>query len=613
MSSIKIFVSHSPDSHNIRPEMPFFYHITAGSDLQTEPLPGHMLQDNTGDHISYKNRSFCELTVQYWAWKNTEADYYGFCHYRRYFSFAPEKMRQADCGCLVFPYFNRHVQALLCMDAEAVCRKAGQHDVLIAEGIPVHALGARSVADHYRKAPGLNIRDLQLFYKILVKKYPELAGAAACYLNGSIFYPCNMFIMKKELFVHYCDMLFTVLEEFERRADMGSYSREAYRTPGHLGERFAGIYFTYLGRQGGYRLGELQMAMIGNAQAETYEKPARNEINEINEIPVVFAADKTYLPMLCACLRSLVNCADPDRNYHIYILHTELDNARRQAFLKAFLIENVRVEFVDVGPHVYGYRLRAKEHITKETYYRFLILDLFKDCQKVVYLDTDIIVRRDIAQLYDTQLGDCLIAAAADADFAGQCNGANMDTAHYCAKVLKLSSPSAYVQAGVIVFHVSEMRKTISVRKLMRMAEHGNYMYSDQDILNIVCQGRIKLLDMAWNVMADSGRGRADVIRQAPRSILQDYERARKDPYIIHYCGSTKPWKYPGGDFAEEFWMAARQTPYYEQLLGGIAGQEGRDTVLEKTVGMLRNAAKKILPQGSRIRRSIGRLYWKLK
>lgn len=422
-----------------------------------------------------------------------------------------------------------------------------------------------------------------------------------------------MFIMKKELFVHYCDMLFTVLEEFELRADMGSYSREAYRTPGHLGERFAGIYFTYLGRQGGYRLGELQMAMIGNAQAETYEKPARNEINEINEIPVVFAADKTYLPMLCVCLRSLVNCADPDRNYHIYILHTELDNVCRQTFLKAFLVENVRVEFVDVGPHVYGYRLRAKEHITKETYYRFLILDLFKGCQKVVYLDTDIIVRRDIAQLYDTQLGDCLIAAAVDADFAGQCNGANMDTAHYCAKVLKLSSPSAYVQAGVIVFHVSEMRKTIRVRKLMRMAEHGNYMYSDQDILNIVCQGRIKLLDMAWNVMADSGRGRADVIRQAPRSILQDYERARKDPYIIHYCGSVKPWKYPGGDFAEEFWEAARQTPYYEQLLGIMAGQESRDTVLERTVGMLRTAAKKILPQGSRIRRSIGRLYWKLK
>ncbi len=242
-----------------------------------------------------------------------------------------------------------------------------------------------------------------------------------------------------------------------------------------------------------------------------------------------------------------------------------------------------------------------------------MILDLFKDCQKVVYLDTDIIVRRDIAQLYDTQLGDCLIAAAVDADFAGQCNGANMDTAHYCAKVLKLSSPSAYVQAGVIVFHISEMRKKISVKKLMRMAEHRNYMYSDQDILNIVCQGRIKLLDMAWNVMADSGRGRADVIRQAPRSILQDYERARKDPYIIHYCGSAKPWKYPGGDFAEEFWEAARQTPYYEQLLGIMAGQESRDTVLERTVGMLRTAAKKILPQGSRIRRSIGRLYWKLK
>lgn len=607
MTSIKIFVAHSPDSHDIQAKSPFFYHMIAGSDFQTEPELENMLRDNTGDHISYKNRSYCELTVQYWAWKNAKADYYGFCHYRRYFSFAPDKMRQADCGCLVFPYFSKSVQELLCMDGKEIRRKVMQYDFLTAEGIPVHALGARSVADHYRKAPGLKMKDLELFYKILVKKYPELAGAAESYLGGRIFYPCNMFIMKKELFARYCEMLFTILDEFERRTDMSSYSKEAYRTPGHLGERFAGIYFTYLGQQGRYRLGELQMAMIEHTQAGTYAAPARDEI------PVVFAADRAYLPVLGVCIRSLAKCADPARNYHIYVFHTELDHAGRQTLLKDHLMENIKIDFVDVGVHVSEYRLRAKEHITKETYYRFLILDIFKGCEKVVYLDTDILVRRDIAQLYDTQLGDCLIAAALDADFAGQCSGANMDTRRYCAEVLKLKNPSAYVQAGVLVFHVSEMNKRISVKKLMQMAEQGNYMYSDQDILNIVCQGRIKLLDMAWNVMADSGRGRADVIRQAPRDILQEYERARKEPYIIHYCGSSKPWKYPGGDFAQEFWEMARQTPYYEQLLCGILGREKKGVMLEKTVSMLKTAAKKILPKGSRIRRSVGRLYWKLK
>ena len=47
-----------------------------------------IIGDNTGENISEKRMTFCELTTQYWAWKNVDADYYGFCHYRRYFSFS---------------------------------------------------------------------------------------------------------------------------------------------------------------------------------------------------------------------------------------------------------------------------------------------------------------------------------------------------------------------------------------------------------------------------------------------------------------------------------------------------------------------------------------------
>ena len=75
-----------------------------------------------------------------------------------------------------------------------------------------------------------------------------------------------------------------------------------------------------------------------------------------------------------------------------------------------------------------GYQLKAKEHISTETFYRFLILDILKMYPKVVYLDCDMIIRRDIAELYDVKLGDNMLAAVIDPDFAGQCNGANADT-----------------------------------------------------------------------------------------------------------------------------------------------------------------------------------------
>ena len=84
---IKFFITHTPNRNSKRIENPLFHHVIAGSCFQTEPIPDDVYLDNSGEHISELNKAYCELTTQYWAWKNMEADYYGFCHYRRYFSF----------------------------------------------------------------------------------------------------------------------------------------------------------------------------------------------------------------------------------------------------------------------------------------------------------------------------------------------------------------------------------------------------------------------------------------------------------------------------------------------------------------------------------------------
>ena len=227
MSDIKIYVTHTPDSKNARVRHPLFTHVMAGSDFCKGPLPPGMQPDNTGDHISGRNREYCELTAQYWAWKNARADYYGFCHYRRYFSFAPGMLPQADCGCPVYPYLNRETEQTLCIKEAA--GRIQPYDFLIAKGIPVRSLFAKDVFSHYNNAPGLHGRDLELFTKILCEKYPHLRAAAQAYLKGDLFYPCNMFIMKRGLFMEYAGMLFDTLTEFDRQADLSHYSMEGRR------------------------------------------------------------------------------------------------------------------------------------------------------------------------------------------------------------------------------------------------------------------------------------------------------------------------------------------------------------------------------------------------
>ncbi len=81
MADIKLFVCcHRPEKV---PKHPLLYPIQVGAALSEVRFP-EFLYDDTGENISEKNRSYCELTAQYWAWKNVRADYYGFFHYRRY-------------------------------------------------------------------------------------------------------------------------------------------------------------------------------------------------------------------------------------------------------------------------------------------------------------------------------------------------------------------------------------------------------------------------------------------------------------------------------------------------------------------------------------------------
>ncbi len=81
MPDIRLYIACHKEA--ALPSMPFFYPVQAGAALATQQFE-NMLQDDTGNHISEKNKSYCELTVQYWAWKNQRADYYGFFHYRRF-------------------------------------------------------------------------------------------------------------------------------------------------------------------------------------------------------------------------------------------------------------------------------------------------------------------------------------------------------------------------------------------------------------------------------------------------------------------------------------------------------------------------------------------------
>lgn len=605
---IKIFMTYSPNKHDIFFRHPLFYPIVAGSVFQTEPLEQGFIRDDEAENISEKNRAYCELTTQYWVWKNIDADYYGFCHYRRLFSFSDQILRESDSGSVIRPTVNQQLYTELCLNPDRMRKEITQYDFLVAKGIPASALQAKNLKEHYGTGRGLHESDLEIMLGALSELYPEILPFAKKYLNGTLFYPCNMFIAKRELFCDYSKFLFDVLQEVEKRIHMETYSREGYRTIGHLGERLLGIYFEYLKAKGTYRLGEKQMVLL--EQTERIRTPKR--VN--NEVSVVMAANDAFVPVLSVCIRSLFLNAKMTRMYHVYVLHQDISKENREKLIGELQGDNRKITFINVSKWMSQKELKGKNHITKETYYRFCIPELFKRYNKVLYLDCDMVICDDVGKLFDTDMGLCAIGAACDVDFIGQCNGANKDTIHYCRETLRLRNPLSYFQAGVLLFHIANFRKITGTKDLLRLAVTTDYNYSDQDILNVVCEGQVHFLPLRWNVLTNSGNRVEKVISYVPHTLLEEYEEARKKPSIIHYAGADKPWKKPRQDYAKEFWEIARKSDYYEDLLYILTSSESnRRQISEKVVNELRIIAKTILPEGSLIRRKVGALYWRFK
>lgn len=614
MNTIKIFITHTPNKTNQIVELPVTCNVIAGADYQTEPINRDMELDNTGDNISSSNKRYCELTTQYWAWKNQNADYYGFCHYRRLFSFNEEKLRENGWGTISFSHLTQKNLEILKFDENHIRNVVEKNDFVIAAGINVKLLKAKTVADHYKKADHLNYKDFEMMMNIIKEKHPYLYESAINYANGTIFYPCNMFIMQKDLFFKYSDILFNILNEFEKRCDMSEYSVQGMRTTGHLGERIAGIYYTYIKSLNQYKTKELQIALF----KDTEPLERATNLETIGCIPIVLAANNFYVPYMSVCIESILDTVEPTRNYEINILHTDITLENQKLITSQVKrCSNVEIKFIKIEQYIESYQLKAKDHITTETFYRFLILEIFKNYPKVIYLDCDLIVCHDLAALYEEKLEGDLMGAVNDVDFAGQLNSPWLRMREYEKKTLGLKDPFRYFQAGVLLFNVTEMRKRVSAEQLLDMAATGIYKYSDQDILNIICEGRVKYLDMSWNVINDcDGRRISEVASRAPASLFEQYMESRNHPYIIHYAGIQKPWKKASEDYGWQFWKIARTTPYYEQILERLYLNAGSNKKMQvfrpNDSGFTKKMGYYVFPIGTRRRELIKKIYYSI-
>ena len=183
--------------------------------------------DNTSDNISLKNPNYCELTAQYWAWKNCNANYVGFCHYRR-----------------LFDLNNSKISKLL-----------NEYDIILPRIFTLDCTVREQYnRDHIKE-------DLDKTLEIIASKYPDYMEDAENVLNKKTIYFCNMFITNRELFNSYCEWLFDILFELEKVTAI-SENKYQSRIFGFLSERLLNIFIEHVKRIDDIKICEVPVKFI---------------------------------------------------------------------------------------------------------------------------------------------------------------------------------------------------------------------------------------------------------------------------------------------------------------------------------------------------------------
>ncbi|MFA6732744.1 MAG: glycosyltransferase family 8 protein, partial [Sphaerochaeta sp.] len=361
------------------------------------------------------------------------------------------------------------------------------------------------------------------------------------------------------------------------------------------------LFTAYLNAPPSLRVKRLGSVSILNASTEL-SLPQWKE----GAITVVFASNEKFAPALGVCMNSLLEHTDPSRFYDIIVLESdisEFSKARLELLVSRFV--QAKLRFFNPKALLAGRQLQKNpaDHISLETYYRFLIADILPKYRKVLYLDCDTVILEDVAKLAAVDLQGKVLGATIDVEIPALAGGLDPDLGPYLSKVIGLGEGEAYHQAGVLVLDLDKMRSLHSVDDWIGLAGERKYRYNDQDILNKECRGHYLTLPMEWNLVVDCNHRRLPIIEAGPYAVLQEYLEARRHPKIVHYAGFEKPWDAPDSDFAHEFWHYARTSEFYDRLLTMVQ----TSTASPGKQGLL----LRLFPRGSKRRSLAKRLFYR--
>lgn len=295
-----------------------------------------------------------------------------------------------------------------------------------------------------------------------------------------------------------------------------------------------------------------------NIQSEKYIRIQKNKCEFVSnaDVNIVLITDSRYVPPTMVTMLSAIQNKCPQSRYNFYIVAENITPSDERAILK---LKNLASESVNITIIP-----RQEPDLPYENMQRFLqykvgmqkiyLPEILQNLEKVVYMDGDTLVLKDLHELYNIDVDNVYAAVAKDGIFY-----------RFPKEMAEigLDKRGFYFNSGVMLYNLKLQRQDNITSKHIEYIKTHEDFFGDQDVLNVVFEDKLKLMSYRYNCIStffeadDLGFLSEYFGEQLPKNTFDIYENAT----ILHYAGD-KPWQdnYQPA-YLKELWFR-----YYNQI-----------------------------------------------
>ena len=250
----------------------------------------------------------------------------------------------------------------------------------------------------------------------------------------------------------------------------------------------------------------------------------------MTEINICISTDDNYSKYAGVVIASILANANQDDDIHVYVLDGGIKIENKEKIASLTNIRKCKINFVEIDESLFEpyKKVKTHAHITLATYFRLKLASLLPEVKRIAYFDCDMVVNSSLKPLFEFDFGENVIAGVTD-----------------IANAAHKKNDLSYVNAGMIVMDLEKIRaQNIEEQFLQYTLENAEKItVGDQEIINDVLKGKIKVLDKDWNVQTSNFVNRSSY---------------SNNPKVIHYVSKQKPWIYGNWNYYKKY--------YYENL-----------------------------------------------